>query len=79
MRRWELPTARTEWDLSSSDIRSWEETNNFGRFRREVEDGWLKKKEKKTTFLWLFSSWERLAEDAAATCRRQKVKLFDDV
>lgn len=20
---------RTEWDLSSSDIRSWEETNNF--------------------------------------------------
>ena len=26
---WELPTVRTEWDLSSSDIRSWEETSNF--------------------------------------------------
>lgn len=34
---------------------------------------------KRPTVLWLFSSWERLAEDAAATCRRQKVKLFDDV
>lgn len=77
MRRWELPTARTEWDLSSSDIRSWEETNNFGRFRREVEDGWLKQKDQHSCGSfhrgrdWLKMQPQRV--------RRQKVKLFDDV
>ena len=53
------------------------------RFGREVVDGWLKKNMKKQhacgCLAMVHSPRERLDDDAAATCRRQKEKLSDDV